>query len=148
MVPPGDHPSHSKCCGLDRARLLPSSRSLLRQRSVRGWSKREASRGNHHTRNLLTHSFSGRRHCARRESTPTRDLPAPVQPVPVTRSAPSGRRSVDHERSRPCDGDRLNWCGEVPDGSRFSTRTAVSYTHLRAHETDSYLVCRLLLEKK
>src|SRR5665647_2773384 len=27
-------------------------------------------------------------------------------------------------------------------------RTAVSYTHLRAHETDSYLVCRLLLEKK
>src|SRR5665647_752944 len=33
----------------------------------------------------------------------------------------------------------------------FNTRallTAVSYTHLRAHETDSYLVCRLLLEKK
>src|SRR5665647_2714342 len=27
---------------------------------------------------------------------------------------------------------------------RFHT---VSYTHLRAHETDSYLVCRLLLEK-
>ena len=27
-------------------------------------------------------------------------------------------------------------------------QTAVSYTHLRAHETDSYLVCRLLLEKK
>src|SRR5665647_2968734 len=25
-------------------------------------------------------------------------------------------------------------------------REAVSYTHLRAHETDSYLVCRLLLE--
>src|SRR5664279_1504889 len=24
---------------------------------------------------------------------------------------------------------------------------SVSYTHLRAHETDSYLVCRLLLEK-
>src|SRR5680860_483759 len=28
------------------------------------------------------------------------------------------------------------------------TLDAVSYTHLRAHETDSYLVCRLLLEKK
>ena len=28
------------------------------------------------------------------------------------------------------------------------TREPVSYTHLRAHETDSYLVCRLLLEKK
>ena len=27
-------------------------------------------------------------------------------------------------------------------------RWPVSYTHLRAHETDSYLVCRLLLEKK
>src|SRR5680860_1848115 len=27
------------------------------------------------------------------------------------------------------------------------TYAAVSYTHLRAHETDSYLVCRLLLEK-
>ena len=28
------------------------------------------------------------------------------------------------------------------------TKGSVSYTHLRAHETDSYLVCRLLLEKK
>src|SRR5665647_3754703 len=31
--------------------------------------------------------------------------------------------------------------------SRLRTSTAVSYTHLRAHETDSSLVCRLLLEK-
>src|SRR5665647_3886803 len=30
----------------------------------------------------------------------------------------------------------------------IDTIVAVSYTHLRAHETDSYLVCRLLLEKK
>ena len=30
----------------------------------------------------------------------------------------------------------------------FDRIYAVSYTHLRAHETDSYLVCRLLLEKK
>src|SRR5680860_1308651 len=29
-----------------------------------------------------------------------------------------------------------------------ATQEPVSYTHLRAHETDSYLVCRLLLEKK
>ena len=36
-----------------------------------------------------------------------------------------------------------------PDTNNFDTSTvAVSYTHLRAHETDSYLVCRLLLEKK
>src|SRR5678816_4794111 len=31
--------------------------------------------------------------------------------------------------------------------SRWST-CAVSYTHLRAHETPEHLVCRLLLEKK
>ncbi len=31
---------------------------------------------------------------------------------------------------------------------RLDTRVVLSYTHLRAHETDSYLVCRLLLEKK
>ena len=30
----------------------------------------------------------------------------------------------------------------------ISYNITVSYTHLRAHETDSYLVCRLLLEKK
>ena len=30
----------------------------------------------------------------------------------------------------------------------LETARPVSYTHLRAHETDSYLVCRLLLEKK
>src|SRR5680860_180375 len=29
-----------------------------------------------------------------------------------------------------------------------AVKPPVSYTHLRAHETDSYLVCRLLLEKK
>eukprot|EP00658_Telonema_sp_P-2_P041539 TRINITY_DN29728_c0_g1_i1.p1 TRINITY_DN29728_c0_g1~~TRINITY_DN29728_c0_g1_i1.p1 ORF type:complete len:143 (+),score=35.12 TRINITY_DN29728_c0_g1_i1:93-521(+) len=29
-----------------------------------------------------------------------------------------------------------------------SSRYAVSYTHLRAHETPEHLVCRLLLEKK
>src|SRR5674536_379915 len=30
----------------------------------------------------------------------------------------------------------------------FTVKTAVSYTHLRAHETPEHLVCRLLLEKK
>src|SRR5665647_3806771 len=32
--------------------------------------------------------------------------------------------------------------------TNYHTPETVSYTHLRAHETDSYLVCRLLLEKK
>src|SRR5680860_493529 len=35
----------------------------------------------------------------------------------------------------------------APDDITFAYLEAVSYTHLRAHETDSYLVCRLLLEK-
>src|SRR5680860_1132514 len=40
--------------------------------------------------------------------------------------------------------------GDVPIGAVIldPEGTVVSYTHLRAHETDSYLVCRLLLEKK
>src|SRR5450756_2741578 len=34
------------------------------------------------------------------------------------------------------------------DAGLLSTSRAVSYTHLRAHETRHDLVCRLLLEKK
>src|SRR5665647_3826735 len=34
------------------------------------------------------------------------------------------------------------------NGRPYVSDLPVSYTHLRAHETDSYLVCRLLLEKK
>src|SRR5664279_2690044 len=30
------------------------------------------------------------------------------------------------------------------DSAGYTSSYAVSYTHLRAHETDSYLVCRLL----
>src|SRR5680860_300844 len=42
------------------------------------------------------------------------------------------------------------WTGNtwITDMRHFLDPSAVSYTHLRAHETDSYLVCRLLLEKK
>src|SRR5680860_1708984 len=36
----------------------------------------------------------------------------------------------------------------IDDGCGVAGVLPVSYTHLRAHETDSYLVCRLLLEKK
>src|SRR5660398_245973 len=38
--------------------------------------------------------------------------------------------------------------GERRFRSRWYCRGAVSYTHLRAHETKANLVCRLLLEKK
>src|SRR5665647_1015613 len=39
---------------------------------------------------------------------------------------------------------------QIRNGDPFDdvSYPSVSYTHLRAHETDSYLVCRLLLEKK
>ena len=37
---------------------------------------------------------------------------------------------------------------EIPRHDQFEGVTAVSYTHLRAHETVLDLVCRLLLEKK
>eukprot|EP00658_Telonema_sp_P-2_P034165 TRINITY_DN24962_c0_g1_i1.p1 TRINITY_DN24962_c0_g1~~TRINITY_DN24962_c0_g1_i1.p1 ORF type:complete len:201 (-),score=72.06 TRINITY_DN24962_c0_g1_i1:87-689(-) len=37
---------------------------------------------------------------------------------------------------------------ETPQKDEGRTAIAVSYTHLRAHETPEHLVCRLLLEKK
>src|SRR5674536_370651 len=37
--------------------------------------------------------------------------------------------------------------GGCSTGSAYSGGVAVSYTHLRAHETPEHLVCRLLLEK-
>ena len=48
------------------------------------------------------------------------------------------------------------WMADGPHGLRRAPTTdtwgygnqAVSYTHLRAHETPEHLVCRLLLEKK
>ena len=49
------------------------------------------------------------------------------------------RYELDYNGWR-CEGDFLAW--------EYDVYEAVSYTHLRAHETDSYLVCRLLLEKK
>src|SRR5674536_220205 len=39
------------------------------------------------------------------------------------------------------------WCCDG-GGMRPHSSRAVSYTHLRAHETPEHLVCRLLLEKK
>ena len=40
------------------------------------------------------------------------------------------------------------FCGREEIDAASEELQPVSYTHLRAHETDSYLVCRLLLEKK
>ena len=39
-------------------------------------------------------------------------------------------------------------CAEPKFPNDGNGSPTVSYTHLRAHETGAYLVCRLLLEKK
>ena len=51
----------------------------------------------------------------------------------------AGDSAAPHDGARPADAP-----GGVPGG----WAAAVSYTHLRAHETVLDLVCRLLLEKK
>ena len=45
-------------------------------------------------------------------------------------------------------GDEAQWVDEQLQNEVESGQLAVSYTHLRAHETGRNLVCRLLLEKK
>src|SRR5665647_3890736 len=61
---------------------------------------------------------------------------------------PSRRRLVEPvegpRRGRP----RCSRARARPGRGAAHRPPPVSYTHLRAHETDSYLVCRLLLEKK
>src|SRR5680860_1617697 len=67
-------------------------------------------------------------------------IPGPEEAVIARRPAATAPRHIpmDEISSSP-------WMTTPPrPGSSFT----VSYTHLRAHETDSYLVCRLLLEKK
>src|SRR5665647_3315703 len=69
----------------------------------------------------------------------------PPRPTPLYSSAASDvyKRQLVHPRRRRQDRPP----DPEPQGQRGLPRP-VSYTHLRAHETDSYLVCRLLLEKK
>src|SRR5450756_3213939 len=45
-------------------------------------------------------------------------------------------------------GIHVRFCSSVPKSQIGVVPRAVSYTHLRAHETRHDLVCRLLLEKK
>src|SRR5665647_616477 len=60
-------------------------------------------------------------------------------------ATPGGRLTGKHQ----CRGRGYAGYNSKKTSAHRHRRTAsVSYTHLRAHETDSYLVCRLLLEKK
>eukprot|EP00658_Telonema_sp_P-2_P078774 TRINITY_DN7460_c0_g1_i5.p1 TRINITY_DN7460_c0_g1~~TRINITY_DN7460_c0_g1_i5.p1 ORF type:complete len:101 (-),score=17.25 TRINITY_DN7460_c0_g1_i5:111-413(-) len=66
-------------------------------------------------------------------------------------SAASRYRAPDGPQDRPRSPRRRCPGSCRPRQHRVSirrSRTAVSYTHLRAHETPEHLVCRLLLEKK
>ena len=60
------------------------------------------------------------------------------------------RQVDDHANLALGEGDALRLLDE--DGLRVTAtdaaEVAVSYTHLRDHETPEHLVCRLLLEKK
>src|SRR5678816_4868013 len=91
-----------------------------------------------------------------------RDRPAPDTPYNATRlgrliaertDIPPGVINVvtasDHlvgeELTLSPKVDLISFTGSTAVGKRIM---AVSYTHLRAHETPEHLVCRLLLEKK
>src|SRR5665647_3800244 len=72
--------------------------------------------------------------------------PGPSRPQhpPTLPRGPSFSR--EDQRRRPAD---RSTCYAARHHQRWRRGPRpVSYTHLRAHETDSYLVCRLLLEKK
>ena len=62
-----------------------------------------------------------------------------------------GQRMAAQIRNKVCDTIPYEFIQEkiiIPVTVNGIKVKSVSYTHLRAHETDSYLVCRLLLEKK
>ena len=78
------------------------------------------------------------------------------RPPRSTQSRSSAASDVYKRQAWPSDGARFRrrWCSSLL-GARSDARAqppfwrqAVSYTHLRAHETVLDLVCRLLLEKK
>ena len=48
----------------------------------------------------------------------------------------------------PTETNKMAYCLTFINARHFENYQAVSYTHLRAHETSLHLVCRLLLEKK
>ena len=71
-------------------------------------------------------------------------LPAEFKFIPVDWSLPNREKRGDDVIDEAEDSMR-----QTKLAVKYPTITnTVSYTHLRAHETDSYLVCRLLLEKK
>ena len=61
---------------------------------------------------------------------------------------PADGSAVVLDGSVNVDGGAVTGATTITASGAVTVGSTVSYTHLRAHETDSYLVCRLLLEKK
>src|SRR5664279_4922035 len=68
--------------------------------------------------------------CVTEPLTATNDIPGQLRRAAGRRRGTRPARATDYRSGRPSPQDRPR-CGTGP----------VSYTHLRAHETDSYLVC-------
>src|SRR5680860_1632738 len=68
------------------------------------------------------------------------DIVSTDEDTPIT----LGNEDIVDPNDTDPDGDELTITGV--DNAVNGEVVPVSYTHLRAHETDSYLVCRLLLE--
>ena len=65
----------------------------------------------------------------------------------INKKAPDELAKDLHDFIEKCQTEYNKFAYKITIDSAEGALT-VSYTHLRAHETDSYLVCRLLLEKK
>src|SRR5665647_3716725 len=78
------------------------------------------------------------------------DARAEVSPVGMgpTPAAATPTKAIFNTKISVLNSRCGNKCNGVHALAEPRCPPAVSYTHLRAHETDSYLVCRLLLEKK
>src|SRR5665648_11044 len=68
----------------------------------------------------------------------------PIVTVPFIK----GSTLSKHRRFRPCSSTEPGPTKAYGSSHHIHSSIAVSYTHLRAHETRHDLVCRLLLEKK
>src|SRR5664279_5826870 len=67
---------------------------------------------------------------------------------PLSDVASTSQRRITSPSFRSCSTCLSHSQAPLCTCTRHLITNPVSYTHLRAHETDSYLVCRLLLEKK
>src|SRR5680860_602885 len=78
------------------------------------------------------------------------DVPVPTNSEAIRNVVlvgPSGSGKTTLVEALLVSANVINRAGAILDGttvSDFDAAEPVSYTHLRAHETDSYLVCRLL----